>query len=242
MSMPQAGTVSLLAQADLLLLLSRLLSPPTSESRAELADAVSCCGELFERAGIPRQGMSGGASSAIEDRLRGLDDSLWAEEYVRLFECAVPCPINECGYVRRDKGAILGDIAGFYSAFGFKLADGACERVDHLVCQLEFFAMLLVMLAKAHEDRNHEGAHVTAEAIGSFAFDHVGQWLHAFCARLKETTTLPFYLEVSELLSEAWNGICSHHGIPVPGGKLEICPEDEPETPYECGMAQLRLT
>jgi TorA maturation chaperone TorD len=238
----QADSVPLLAQADLLLLVSRLLSPPTSESRAELADAVSCCGELFERAGIPRQEMSDGGPNAIEDQLRALDDSLWAEEYVRLFECAVPCPINECGYVRRDKGAILGDVAGFYNAFGFKLADGASERVDHLVCQLEFFAMLLVMLAKAHEDRNHEGVHVTTEAIGSFAFDHIGQWLPSFCAKLKETATLAFYLEVAELLSEAWNGICSHHGIPIFDDKLEICPEDDPGTPYECGMAQLRPT
>ncbi len=242
MSVPQAGTVPLLAQADLLLLLSRSLSPPTTESRAELADAVSCYGELFERASIPRQAMSGGTPNGIEDELRALDDSLWAEECVRLFECAVPCPINECGYVRRDKGAVLGDIAGFYNAFGFKLADGAFERVDHLVCELEFFAMLLVMLAKAHEDQNHERLYITTEAIGSFAHDHIGQWLPTFCAKLKETTTLPFYLEVAGLLSDAWNGICGYHGIPIPDGKLEIWPEDEPGSPYECGMAEPGLT
>lgn len=242
MSVPQAAAVPLLAQADLLLLLSRLFSPPTSESCGELADAVSSRGELFERAGIPRPEMSGGAPDAIEGRLRAPDVSLWAEEYVRLFEGSVACPINECGYVRRDKGAILGDIAGFYNAFGFQLADGASERVDHLVCQLEFFAMLLVMLAKAHENRNHEGADITSEAISSFAVDHIAQWLPTFCGKLKETTTLPFYLEVAGLLSEAWTGICNHHGIPSPEDMLETRAEDDPGTPYECGMACAGVT
>jgi nitrate reductase assembly molybdenum cofactor insertion protein NarJ len=73
---------------------------------------------------------------------------------------------NDKERFRRDKGVILADIARFYRAFGFELTRNASEKVDHLTAELEFVAMLLVMLAQG------QGAtRTTHDALGSFFMD-----------------------------------------------------------------------
>lgn len=234
--------VALLAQADLLLLLGRLFSPPTAEPRAEIEAAWPGFAELVRQAGVGHEETLNEAFVAARREARGLDTGAWAGEYNRLFECAVSCPINESGFVRRDKGAILGDIAGFYRAFGLTLAGDATERVDHLVCELEFFAMLLVMLAKAREEKNKDGAEVSEKALSAFADDHLGVWLPTFSDRLMLTTGLPFYLQAAVLLREAWQGIVEYHGLPCPTEAAGARVGADPGTPYECGLAEAGLT
>ncbi|MFQ6017082.1 MAG: molecular chaperone [Kiloniellaceae bacterium] len=243
----QTGNVALLAQADLLFLLARLFCPPTPQGRAGFDaagfdSAGSNCAELVARAGLGRRDNLTAALAGLHEQALGLDLSEWAAEYNRVFECAVPCPINESGFVRRDKGAILGDIAGFYRAFGFELADGAAEKVDHLVCELEFVAMLLVLLAKARDEGNRAGAEVSRDALRAFAFDHIGEWLPAFCDRLQETTSLSFYQRAAAVLSEVWNGICRDNRLPVPKDGPHMGREAEPDRPFVCGLAGLSTT
>lgn len=184
----------------------------------------------------------GRAASTVAEHLPALDIRSWAEEHTRLFECTVPCPINEPGFVRRDKGAILGDIAGFYRTFGFRLAPSAHERVDHLVAELEFCALLLVMLATARRESDHGAARIARDALGSFASDHIGQWLPAFCARLKEETTLSFYRQLAALLGELWTGLSRYHQLPAPVELPTRAAFGDSGAPYECGMAESRWT
>ncbi len=233
-----SGYVALLAEADLLLLLGRLFSPPAPELRAELAAGEPCFAELLARAGLDgRKALTEVFAAACADG-RALDLAAWAGEYNRLFERDVPCPINESGFVRRDKGAILGDISGFYRAFGFTLAEDACEKVDHLACELEFLAMLFVMQAKAREEGNKEGARISKYALRAFALDHLGEWLPAFSDRLMETTTLSFYRQAATLLSGVWRGIAENNRLPPPRPGAATGAAGDPGTPYECGMAE----
>ncbi len=131
----------------------------------------------------------------------------------------------------------LPDVAGFYRAFGFTLAEGASEKVDHLVCELEFLAMLCVMHAKAREEGNKDGARVSKHALRAFALDHLGEWLPAFCDRLMETTTLPFYRQAATLLLGVWRGIAENNRLPSPKLGAVTGALGDLGTPYECGMA-----
>lgn len=224
-----------LAQADLLLLAARLFRPP-SVALQDLAEVeLSEVTDLLHHSGIPE------AEQLIEifqqtlQQLQSISLETWSGEYYRLFDCGVLCSMNESGFVRRDKGAILADVAGFYRAFGFQLSEQTHEKVDHLLCELEFVAMLFVMLAKAHDQ---ETSSITYDALAAFSADHLGEWIEKFCERLTQTTSFPFYQYLAKLLSHLWLGMVQIHHLPSSGGGPLESNEEEDGTPYECGMAE----
>lgn len=127
-------------------------------------------------------------------------------EYARLFEGAVVCPINESAYIRRDKGAIIADLCGFYHAFGFDVNSGTGEKADHLATELEFKAMLFVM---EHRSQTPDRQQVVREAISNFSRDHLGEWITLFCRRMEQTAQTPLYKAIATLRSAMWSVIAS---------------------------------
>lgn len=167
-----------LAEADLFLLAAELLGPPGEEPAfAMLAPAIAEGIALFERADVPEAGDLAMALERIGTCIDDEDVLPLRLEHRRLFDGRVACPVNETGYVRRDKGAILADIKGFYRAFGFDLVEETGEKADHMGCQLEFIAMLLVMGYEAERAGAEEPASVTHDALVSFGADHLGEWV-----------------------------------------------------------------
>jgi len=229
----ETGHVALLAQADLLLLLAQMFAPPSDDLRFLLGIEVLDIQELLSHSGLPEQKTLSETYQQIRQQAQATGLAIWTEEYNRLFEASVACPINESGFIRRDKGVLLADIAGFYRAFGFELSEDAGEKADHLVGELEFFAMLLVMLARAQDQ---ETTRTTHDALSSFSFEHLGEWLPTFCERLTETTQLPIYQHQAQLLLSAWMGVVTVNKLPMHEGTVENLPEDD-GTPYECDMA-----
>ena len=170
-----------LAQADLLLLAARLLTPPAAESATRLNAAApatrgqnvpAMAEEIDSTEGWALATQAGiGAGQAV---VRSLDEitstpaeSLLAE-HCRLFEAAGKCPPNETVYVRRDKGAILADLCGFYRAFGFDHDPTSGEKADHVACELEFMALLIVMRVRATMEDEGEKAAICADALAAF--------------------------------------------------------------------------
>ena len=154
-----------------------------------------------------------------------------------LFDGSIICPINEAAYIRRDKGAIIGDVCGFYRAFGWSAVERSGERPDHLLVELEFAAMLLVMSARAE---SREQGELTEAALAEFTRQHLSDWLLVFCEQLKLSTTHPLFDEASNLLAAVWPALVEWHGWivdPVPASTAGIC--SEPENPYECGAPDL---
>ena len=225
-----------LAQADLLLLAARFFRPP-SVAWQDLSDIEQTeVNELLQHSGLPETTQLIELFQQIVQQLQSVQLENWSGEYYRLFDCNVLCPINESAFIRRDKGSILADVAGFYQAFGFQLADQAHEKVDHLVCELEFVAMLLVMLAKAH---SQETASITYDALAGFGVDHLGEWVATFCERLSQTTTLPLYQHFGTFLHLVWSGIVQANQLPTSSGAMPHDQKNDDEgTPYECGMAE----
>jgi TorA maturation chaperone TorD len=93
------------------------------------------------------------------------------------------------------------------------------------------------MLAKATEQDNAaEVTPITHNALSSFSFDHLGEWLPNFCERLNQFTVLPLYQQLAQLLLLTWTGIVAVNRLPVNEENVqEVLGENG--TPYECGMA-----
>ncbi len=228
----KADSITLLAQADLLLFIAQMFAPPSAELQKMLEIEVPDIKELLQKSGISEPNRLEELFQQIRQQAQGLDT--WAGEYNRLFETNVACSINETGIIRRDKGVILADITGFYNAFGFKLSEKATEKADHLTGELEFVAMLLVMLAQTQDE---EALRTTHHALNSFSFDHIGEWLPMFCERLTEATSLSFYQHLAKLLQGVWNEVVAINSLPIPEEEMMELPEDD-GTPYECDMAE----
>ena len=230
----KTDNITLLAQADLLLFIAKVFAPPSAEVQHMLEIEVPDIKELLQHSGISEPDELADIFQQIRHQAQIIDSDTWAGEYNRLFETNVACPINETGIIRRDKGVILADIAGFYNAFGFKLSEEATEKADHLTAELEFVALLLVMLAQTQDE---EALRTTHHALSSFSFDHLGEWLPTFCERLTESTSLLIYQHLAKLLQSAWTEVVAINSLPIPEGEIMELPEDD-GTPYECDMVE----
>ena len=231
---PASSQQALLARADLFLLIADLLRRPSSlrqvrwrEARAVLQDLIACAG------------LSDAVAVAIGDALLAASvatPACWSDEYHRLFEGVMLCPPNETAYVRRDKGAIIGDIGGFYLAFGFRSREGAGEKPDHIVSQLEFLAVLLVMQANAAGDAEREG--IVEEALRAFAESHLGEWVIPFTQRLQDTSELEIYQHIARAVRASLLALATGYGLNIVPVQIGL-PEPEPQEPYDkCGMDQ----
>ena len=244
------------AQADLVLLTVEMLRPPvvgresnqppawTGLSRGEL-------NELLSAAGLPdstvREGTTLQPKTTLREALhevfvagQALEREAWVDEYWRLFDSSMACPITEAAYVRRDKGAILGDAAGFYAAFGWQHDPRRGERPDHLLCQLEFVAALLAMASRAGDAEQRQ---VTAAALADFARDHLHDWLPSFAWQLCEGSQLQYFGAVAAWLVMLWDALSARHNWPADKRATEpLTPQVETENPYECaanGLVQI---
>lgn len=229
-----------LARADLLLLMGDALAPPTEQAVANLLGARSEFGALLKLADTLDDELVAHVVDLFGvwcDELERLGLEGWRLEHNRLFECNVSCPINEASYIRRDKGAILGDVAAFYRAFGFNLREGTGERVDNMACELQFAALLLVMVEQARASGHTENAEIAADALQSFVADHLAEWLLAFCGQLVVSTQRPQYLALSGLLEVMGLMLLRSVGVQPALLGQTVGVEPNPGTPYECGMA-----
>ncbi|GIW39830.1 MAG: hypothetical protein KatS3mg076_0407 [Candidatus Binatia bacterium] len=96
----------------------------------------------------------------------------------------------------------LGDIAGFYRAFGLALAAGVHERVDHVACECEFFAFLCRKEAFALETGNTPMLEATVRAQRLFLKDHLGRFVPAFARSLSRAAPGSRYARIAAALKE----------------------------------------
>lgn len=250
-------SVVLAARADLLLLTASMLRAPlpvsaeahrlqrhgdqhkpawTGWPQEELSDLLRACQLPPPLAG---EISLDSALSEVFLQARAIPLDSWSDEYWRLFDAALACPINEAAYIRRDKGAIIGDLAGFYRAFGWQPAVGTGERPDHLLAQLEFTSALLAMAAGADSEEPRE---ICLKAATQFAQTHLQDWLPSFCFQLCEATTIPFFGAVGQWLLFAWQAVSRAQNWASPEPEPRLAPVRDQENPYECaagGLVQL---
>lgn len=227
--------LALLAQADLLLLLADGLHPPTRLDAPALAGIEpDDLATLLGRADFRAPDELAAALARVLGAWRGMDRQAWSDEYHRLFEGSMLCPLNETAYIRRDKGAVLGDVCAFYRAFGWQGDAASGEKPDHLVCELEFAAMLLVMAACAAQRDEEQNRDAALDALGKFASAHLNDWLEPVRDWLRRRATAPFYVALADAIAPLWSALAARHGWPDPAPDRAAQPADEPQDPYEC--------
>lgn len=245
--------IALLAQCDLLGLLSEPLRPGGGGPGSAGGLAALREGELdvlLERSGLATGDASSPPLSEREADIGGLYDLLlrtvsafrdlpparWRDEHTQLFETAGFCPPNETFFIRRDKGAILADVAAFSSAFGFEVASDLGEKSDHIVAELELLGLLLVKLARALDRGDDDAAQVTRDAVHAFMRDHLGDWLPLFCERLAATAQTGAYRDLARSLATIWDLMVGWHGLHIDTPLEVAMPPEDGGSPYECGL------
>ncbi len=96
----------------------------------------------------------------------------------------------------------LGDIQGFYKAFGLDSSDIEKERCDHISVEMEFMHFLLYKQAYALEHHGDEKAQICVDAQKKFLKEHLGKWVPLFSVLFGRKAGEGFYCAVSALTKE----------------------------------------
>lgn len=134
---------------------------------------------------------------------------------------------------------VMGDIAGFYKAFGVELSKDIHERLDHLSVEFEFMHFLAY---KESYSRCHDGAdktQIVVDAQRKFVKDHIGRWVPLFCRMLAKKADSGFFKIVADMTSDWMEFETAFLGVaPQPYNETDYRPAtfSAPEgQTYECG-------
>lgn len=122
------------------------------------------------------------------------EDSVQAfcDEYDRIFGLLLSkeCPPYETQYCPQTFSVFrshqLGDIAGYYRAFGLEPSSKSPERHDHISLELEFMAWLNTKTLYAMEEGDHDNESLCRDAQVSFLDEHLAWWTTAFALALRK--------------------------------------------------------
>ncbi len=134
---------------------------------------------------------------------------------------------------------VMGDIAGFYKAFGVELSRDIHERLDHLSVEFEFMHFLAYKESYA---RCHDGAdktQIVVDAQKKFVKEHIGRWVPLFARMLAKKADSGFFKLLAEMSSDWIDFEAAFLGVnPQPYSEAEYRPAtfSAPEgQTYECG-------
>ncbi len=134
---------------------------------------------------------------------------------------------------------VMGDIAGFYKAFGVELSRDIHERLDHLSVELEFMHFLAY---KESYSRCHDGAdktQIVVDAQKKFVKNHIGRWVPLFCRMLARKADSGFFKLMADITSDWMDFEVAFLSVnPQPYSETDYRPAtfSAPEgQTYECG-------
>ena len=130
----------------------------------------------------------------------------------------------------------LGDLSGFYSAFGLKL--NTFERVDHIGCECEFLAFLTRKEAYALEQSDVEMLEATRGAQRLFLKDHLARFVPAFVKTLSRENPEGFYDRLGNLCRDFMRWDCARFNIPLGSELMRLRPTEWMEEAFTCGSGE----
>lgn len=118
-------------------------------------------------------------------------------EFNRLFvgPGALVAPPHESVYLSPEHVLMQAEtlaVRRFYRAYGKELAPDRHEPDDHLAFELEFYAYLQTIRPPGRR----------LQAMQRFSAEHLERWVPAFCKRVIEGTTSPFYRSLAIITRE----------------------------------------
>ncbi|MBI4832637.1 MAG: molecular chaperone TorD family protein, partial [Candidatus Lindowbacteria bacterium] len=99
----------------------------------------------------------------------------------------------------RERGVILGDVAGFYKAFGFDPSKETPEAPDHVVLELAFLSYMKLREAFALRRSEKEPYEICLAAEEKFLNEHLLLWLREFANRILRERSHVFYERAASL-------------------------------------------
>ena len=184
---------------------AELLMPPTEEVAGRIAG-----GTLARDLAAAAEGLAlAEAAAPLVAALRGLGAASMAaldERFMRVFG-ATPGSVHPPYSTDYDpdggfrKEQELGDIAGFYRAFGIGLADDVHERVDHFGVEADFLAFLALKEAFAMLEDGPARVEQVRSAAGRFAAQYVAPAVSAFVERLETAGADELWLQAARWLA-----------------------------------------
>jgi len=129
----------------------------------------------------------------------------------------------------------LGDVMGFYRAFGLALKTASHERPDHISCELEFLMFLTAKEAYAleHDDPNMLAETRKAEKL--FLRDHVARFVPSFALQLQRENGAGLYAQLGDLCLHVVAADCARLEIALGSSNLPLRPADDLRVPMACG-------
>jgi DMSO reductase family type II enzyme chaperone len=108
----------------------------------------------------------------------------------------------------------LGDICGFYGAFGLDSSENVKERPDHISIELEFMYFLTYKEAYAlRYDHGEEKLGLIKDAQKRFMKEHLAKWIPVFSDFVSKGADTVFYKELALLLKEFIASECRLLGV-----------------------------
>lgn len=168
---------------------------------------------LLEDGGGLREALAALGSSLADLPLQDLQ-----AEHRRIFSHVISkeCPPYEAQYGSShvfQQAQILGDIAGFYRAFGLEVSDQAKDRLDHIAVELEFMHFLAYKEAYALIHQGEEAATLCREAQRKFFQEHLGRWAPLFLRLLEGKAQEGFYRKLASSALAFLEGERKHLGV-----------------------------
>ncbi|NIR47961.1 hypothetical protein GWO43_05885 [candidate division KSB1 bacterium] len=212
----------------------RLLSEDQNQALSEIAAAVA------------DEANNGNLSNLIRT-LRNCTDSqdLWQLQasYNGLFGHVAhsPVPPYETEYGEEtlfQQPQQLGDISGFYTAFGLQLNLQQHERVDNISCECEFLSFLTRKEVYALEQQDTEMVQETRKAQRLFLRDHLARFVPAFVNLLKREAPNSVYGVLGELCHQFVLMECQRFNIKAGPDHLRLRQKVVVDDCFSCGSGQ----
>ena len=129
------------------------------------------------------------------------------DEHRRVFSnvIALDCPPYETLFGNDHvfgQSYVMGDISGFYTAFGLQLSQDIHERLDHLSVELEFLHFLAYKESYALCHDGPEKVKTVVEAEKKFVKEHIGRWVPLFSGMLKKKADYGLYKIIADITAE----------------------------------------
>jgi TorA maturation chaperone TorD len=134
---------------------------------------------------------------------------------------------------------VMGDIAGFYKAFGVELSKDIHERLDHLSVEFEFMHFLAYKESYSRCHDSAEKTQIVVDAQKKFVKNHIGRWVPLFCRMLIKKADSGLFKHVADMTSDWMDFEAAFLGVtPQTYSETDYRPAtfNSPEgQTYECG-------
>ena len=131
----------------------------------------------------------------------------------------------------------LGDLSGFYLAFGLVLKSDEHERPDHISCECEFLSFLALKEAYSLETRDLPMLEEVRKATHLFLQNHLARFVPAFARKLGGENPPPFYGALGNVCLSLTSLECRQLDIPMGLEGLGLRPVMDDRVPMACGNA-----